>query len=128
MFIAGLSIGVWGLEQWRSERDRLEIAARAEGTVTGQLNGHPMVSFSLPSGDRVSFTARSVASADYPSGTKVDVLYRMDVPSDAVIDRPRARLARNGLIAALSLGAMAFGAYLSWYARHHDLRRGESRR
>ena len=116
---------MWGLEQWRAERDRLAIAARAEGTVTGQLNGHPMVSFPLPSGDRVTFTASAVASADYPSGTKVAVLYRMDVPSEAVIDRPGARRARHALIAFGAIALMAFGGYLSWYARNYDARRSQ---
>ena len=117
IFIAGLSIGVWGLEQWRAERDRLEIAARAEGTVTGHLNGHPMVSFSLPSGDRINFTARGADGADYPVGRHVDVLYRMDLPSEAVIDRPGARRARHGLAAAGALALMAFGGYMAWSAR-----------
>ena len=82
-----------------------------------------MVSFALPSGDRVSFTARAVDSAGYPAGTKVAVLYRMDLPSEAVIDRPRSRLARHGLAAAGALALMAFGGYLAWYARNYDLRR-----
>jgi hypothetical protein len=122
IFIAGLSIGIWGAEQWRAERDRLAIASRAEGTVTGHLNGHPMVSFALPSGDRVSFTATSARADGYPVGTKVDVLYRMDLPSEAVLDRPRARWARHGLVAVGALMMMAFGGYLSWYARNYDLR------
>jgi hypothetical protein len=120
LFIAGLVVAVWTLEQWRSDQDRLSVAARAQGTVTGQLNGRPIVSFSLAGGDRVTFTARNAARDAYPDGTKVDVLYRIGNPGDAVIDRPRARLTRTALLAALSLGVMAFGAYLSWYARHYD--------
>jgi Protein of unknown function (DUF3592) len=123
IFVAGLSIGVWGFEQWRAERDRLAIAARAEGTVTGHLNGRPMVSFTLPTGDRVSFTARTVGRDDYPVGKNVDVLYRMDLSSDAVIDRPRARLARTGFVAVGAIALMAFGGYLAWYARNYDARR-----
>ena len=83
-----------------------------------------MVAFTLPSGDRVTFTALTVGREDYPIGKKVDVIYRMDLPSEAVIDRPRARWARNGLVAVGALGMMAFGAYFSWYARNDALRRG----
>ena len=84
-FILGLSVGVWGLEQWRAERDRFSIAARADGTVAGHLNGRPLVAFTLPSGDRISFTATNAGRDDYPVGKRVPVLYRMDRPSDAVI-------------------------------------------
>jgi len=122
IFVAGLVVGVWGLEQARAEQDRLAIAARADGTVTGHLNGHPQIAFSLPSGDRVSFTA-AVGGDDYPAGKRVDVLYRMDHPSDAMLDRPHARWARNGLIGVLSIATMALGAYIAWYARNYDLRR-----
>ena len=125
IFIAGLAVGVWGFEQARSEQERLSVTARAEGTVTGHVNGRPQVTFALPDGDRVSFTAR-VGGDDYPAGKKVDVLYRLDRPSDAAIDRPRARWARNTLVGAGSLLLMAFGAYLSWAARNYDARRAES--
>jgi Protein of unknown function (DUF3592) len=120
MFVAGLSLGVWGFEQWRAERDRFAIAARADGTVTGHLNGRPMVSFSLPSGDRVSFTATNVGRDDYPVGKRVDVLYRMDRPSEAIVDRPHARAVRHGLVAIGALALMALGGYMSWYARNYS--------
>lgn len=113
------------MEQWRSEQDRLAAAFRAEGTVTSHLNGHPLVTFTLPGGDRVSFTATNVGRDDYPEGRKVDVLYRADVPAAAVIDRPRARVARTALLAALAVMVMAFGAYVAWYARGRDFRRQE---
>ena len=123
VFVAGLAIGVWAIEQARSESDRLAIASRVEGTVTGELNGHPVVSFSLPDGDRVSFTAAGVRLADYPAGTRLQVLYRPDRPGDAVVDRPRARWLRSGLLGALAVAAMALGAYVSWYARNYEARR-----
>ena len=123
IFIAGLVLGVYAFEQARAERDRLSIAARAEGTVTGRLNGHPQISYTLPSGDRISFTARTLGGDDYPTGKKVDVLYRLDLPSEAIVDRPRARWARNALLGALAIGAMTLGAYVSWYARNYDARR-----
>jgi hypothetical protein len=53
----------------------------------------------------------------------VDVLYRPDLPSEAVVDRPRARWARNGLLGGLAIAVMALGAYVAWYARRYDLRR-----
>jgi hypothetical protein len=115
-------LGVYAFEQARSEQDRLSIAARAEGTVTGHLNGHPQISYTLPSGDRISFTARALGGDDYPAGKKVDVLYRLDRPSEAIVDRPRARWARNALLGSLAIGAMALGAYVSWYARNYDAR------
>jgi hypothetical protein len=123
LFIAGLVVGVWTLEQYRGEQDRLALASRADGTVTGHLKGRPIVSFSLPGGDRISFTASNVGRDDYPVGKHIDVLYRADLPSEASIDRPRARWARTGLLGALSLVVMALGAYISWYARRYDLRR-----
>ena len=113
---------MWTLEQWRTEQDRLAGAERAEGTVTGHLNGRPVVSFSLPTGDRVTFTAATLGRDDYPLGKKVDVLYPMDRVSEAVVDRPRARWARTGLLGALSAAVMAIGAYVSWYARNYDFR------
>jgi hypothetical protein len=117
-------LGVYAFEQARAEQDRLSIAARAEGTVTGHLNGHPQISYALPSGDRISFTARRLGGDDYPAGKKVDVLYRLDQPSEAIVDRPGARRARNALLGSLAIGAMALGAYVSWYARNYDARRG----
>ena len=126
IFVAGLVVGVWGFEQWRAEQDRLAISARADGTVTGELNGHPMISFSLQTGDRVTFTARNVSRDAYPVGKRVDILYRVDLPSDAVLDRPHARWARHGLVALGALALMAFGGYLSWYARNYDMRSWKS--
>jgi len=123
LFIAGLVVGVWTLEQYRSEQDRLDLASRVDGTVTSHLNGRPIVTFSLPNGDRVSFTAAGVGRNDYPTGKRVDVLYRADMPSEAVLDRPHARWARTGLLAALSLAVMALGGYVSWYERQNDLHR-----
>jgi hypothetical protein len=122
LFVAGLIVGVWTVEQARSEHDRLAAAGRAEGTVTGHLNGRPVISFSLSTGDRVTFTG-AAGGGDYPVGKNVDVLYRLDAPSDAVIDRPRARWVRPALLGSLSLAVMALGAYVSWYARNHDMRR-----
>ena len=115
---------MWGFEQWRAEQDRFAIAARTDGTVTSHLNGHPMVSFSLPSGDRVSFTATDVSRDNYPVGRRVDVLYRIDRPSEAILDRPHARGFRHGLVAIGALALMAFGGYMSWYARKAQLTAG----
>jgi hypothetical protein len=123
LFVAGLVSGVWTFEQWRSDHERLLAAGRADGTVTGHLNGHPVVSFALANGDRITFTARDVGGDGYREGKRVDVLYRNDQPADAVIDRPHARWARIALLGALSLAIMAFGAYMSWYARNADMRR-----
>ena len=117
IFVAGLVLAVWTFEQWRAEQDRLAIAARAEGTVSGHLNGRPRIAFSLPSGDRITFTAINVGRDDYPVGKKVDVLYRRDLPSEAIVDRPRARWARTALLGSLAIAAMALGGYVSWYAR-----------
>jgi hypothetical protein len=126
IFVLGLSVGIWTIEQARAEQERLAAAARTEGTVTSHLNGHPVVSFPLPGGDRVRFTETNAGAGDYPVGRKVDVLYRMDLPSNAVIDRPRARWMRPALLGALSAVVMAFGGYVAWYARNHDLRRGQT--
>jgi hypothetical protein len=123
LFIAGLVVAVYTFEQYRTEQDHLSIAARADGTVTGKLNGRPVVSFTLPGGDRVSFTATNVGRDDYPEGKKVAVLYRMDQPSNAIVDRPRARIARYALLGGLSLAVMALGAYVSRAARNFDARR-----
>ena len=121
LLIAGLVVGVYTLEEFRNEQDRLAIAARAEGTVTGHLNGHPIVTFTLAGGDRVSFTG--MPASGYPEGTKVDVLYRMDQPSNAIIDRPVARWGRYVGLGALSAMVMAVGAYIARAARRYDERR-----
>jgi hypothetical protein len=122
LFVAGLVTGVWTMEQFRSEQDRLAASGRVDGTVTDHLNGRPVVTFTLPAGDRVTFTARNVGRDDYPVGKRVDVAYRLDQPTDAILDRPHARLARTGLLGILSLAVTAFGAYLAWYARQYDAR------
>jgi hypothetical protein len=88
--------------------------------VTGAVNGHPLVTFAQPGGDRITFTAREVPASKYPDGSGVDVLYRIDDPSDAIVDRPAARRARPLMLGGLALLVMAFGAYVSWYARHRD--------
>ena len=124
LFIAGLVVGVYALEQFRTERDQLAIAARAEGTVTGHLNGRPIVAFTLPGGDRVSFTA--APTSGYPEGAKVPVLYRMDQPSNAIIDRPLVRWGRYVALGALSLVVMAVGAYIAHAARRYDARRAST--
>jgi hypothetical protein len=124
LFIAGLVVGVYAFEEFRNEQERLAIAVRAEGTVSGHLNGHPLVTFTIPDGDRISFTG--APSSGYPDGSKVDVLYEIDRPSNAIIDRPFVRWGRYGLLGALSLVVMALGASVANAARHHDERRSSS--
>jgi hypothetical protein len=121
LFVAGLVVGAYAFEGYRAEQDRLAIAARADGTVTGHLHGHPIVTFTVAGGDRVSFTG--TPASGYPDGTKVPVLYRIDQPSIAVIDRPVARWGRYGLLGGLSLAVMLTGAYVARAARRYDLRR-----
>ena len=125
LFVAGLVVGVYTFETFRAEQDRLAIAARADGIVTGHLNGHPIVTFTLAGGDRVSFTG--TPSNGYPDGTKVPVLYRIDQPSTAIIDRPFVRWGRYGLLGALSLIVMIVGVYVAHAARNYDARRLSSR-
>jgi len=124
LFIAGLVVGVYALEQFRSERDQLAMAARAEGTVTGHLNGRPIVAFTLPDGDRVRFTG--TATRGYSEGMRVPVLYRMDQPSNAIIDRPLVRWGRYGGLGALSLVVMVAGGLLARAARNYDARRASA--
>lgn len=125
MFVAGLVVGLYTFEEFRNEQDRLAIAVRADGTVTSHLNGHPIVTFTLPGGDRVSFTGTSASG--YPEGTKVPVLYRLDQPSNAIIDRPYIRWGRYGLLGGLALVVMIVGAYVAHAARNHDARRPSTR-
>ncbi len=115
LFIAGLSLGVYTFEEFRNEQDRLSIALRADGVVTGHLNGHPIVTFTVPGGDRVSFTA--TPASGYPDGTKVDVLYRVDQPSNAIIDRPSLRWGRYAALGVLAGIVMGVGAYIARAAR-----------
>jgi hypothetical protein len=121
LFIAGLAVGVYTFEEYRNEQDRLAIAARADGTVTGHLNGRPIVTFTVPGGDRVSFTAEPARG--YPEGTKVPVLYRMDQPSTAIIDRPWLRWGRYVALGILSGIVMGVGAYITRAARRYDVSR-----
>ena len=123
LFIAGLAVGVYTFEEYRTEADRLAIAARADGIVTGHLNGRPLVTFVIPGGDRVSFTATTVGRDDYREGKKVDVLYRMDKPTEAIIDRPHARWGRYIALGGLAAIVMGLGAYIARAARRYDVSR-----
>jgi hypothetical protein len=121
LFIVGLVVGVYTFEEYRAERDRLSIALRADGTITGHLNGHPLVTFTLPGGDRVSFTG--AGRGDYAEGRHVDVLYQMDRPSNAIIDRPFIRWGRFVALGVLSGIVMGVGAYIARAARRYDATR-----
>ena len=124
LFIAGLSVGAYTFEEFRAEQDRMALAMRADGTVTGHLNGRPIVTFTLPGGDRVSFTGTPTNA--YRDGTKVDVLYRIDQPSNAIIDRPTVRWGRYVALGVLSGIVMGVGAYIARAARRDDERKSSA--
>jgi len=124
LFVLGLAIGGGALEvNWR-KNERFSGWQRADGTVIDVIrSGHPLVGFSLPSGERVSFTALDAGRNDYTLADSVSVLYDPTEPSHAVIDPRGARWVRNAVAAVASLLLMALGGYVAWYGRRRDLQR-----
>ena len=117
LFVIGLGIGGGTLEMHRRQTERMAGWAHAGGTVVDVVHGRPLIAFSLPSGDRVSFTAVAAPQREYSISESVPVLYRPDNPTDAAIDPLSARLLRNSIAAGASMVLMALGAYVAWYAR-----------
>ena len=121
LFIVGLVIGGGTLEMQRRQREAWEGWQRAEGTVVDLLNGRPLVAFTAPSGDRVNFTIREIRGRALSVSDRVPILYPPEDPSRAVVDPGTLLRTRNLVAGGASLGLMALGAYVAWYARRRAL-------
>jgi hypothetical protein len=129
LFAIGVAIGVTLLRTHLQDRERLRDWSRADGTVVELLKRRsvegevtvPLIAFTTPSGDRVSFTAGAdvKGSAVYVNAP-VKVLYRAANPQEALIDTPSRRWVRNGLGAMAAIILMALGGYVAWYASRWD--------
>ena len=121
LFIVGLVIGGGTLEMQRRQREAWDGWQRAEGTVVDLLNGRPLVAFTAASGDRVNFTIRQVRGRALSVSDRVPILYPAEDPSRAVVDQGTLLRTRNLVAGGVSLGLMALGAYVAWYARRRAL-------
>jgi hypothetical protein len=126
LVILGIGMGAYVWEQNRREADQIAAWQRTSGivsTVFGSgANTHAMVSFTIPSGDRINFTARPAFFYRLKQGDTVPIIYPTFEPTHAVIDPARARFWRNVLAGIASAVLIGVGAYVAWYARGRALR------
>jgi Protein of unknown function (DUF3592) len=125
LVILGIGMGVYVWELNRREADQITGWERTSGTVTTVFgsgsNTHAMISFAMPSGDRVNFTARPAVFYRLNPGDAVPIIYPPFQPTHAAIDPARARRWRNILAGGASAILIGLGAYVSWYARDRML-------
>jgi hypothetical protein len=129
LFAIGLAIAGGIYQVNRQEQDRLHGWRRADGIVVELLKRPspggdiliPLVAFTTPSGERVSFTATTGGGEpQYYVSTPVTVLYHPDHPQDAFIDRAALRWTRNVLAGGAALILLGLGGYVAWYASRWD--------
>jgi hypothetical protein len=125
LFVVGLGIAGNLLRVSRQDQERLSGWSRANGTVVELLKRRtaegdvtvPLIAFTTPSGDRVSFTAATVnAGPPLYVNAPVKVLFRLENPQEAMIDTSSRRWTRNALAGAAAVLLMALGGYVAWYA------------
>lgn len=121
LVILGIGLGAYNWQLNRREVDQITGWQRTSGTVTTVFgsgsNTRAMVSFALPSGDRISFTTRPAMFYRLKPGDTVPVIYPPFAPTHAAIDPAIARRWRNIVAGIASAILVAFGAYVAWYAR-----------
>jgi hypothetical protein len=126
LVILGIGMGVYVWELNRREADQITGWERTNGTVTTVFgsgsNTHAMISFAMPSGDRINFTARPAVFYGLKPGDSVPVIYPPFQPTHAAIDPARARRWRNILAGVASAILVGLGAYVAWYARGRMLK------
>ena len=129
LFAIGVAIGVTLLRNYLNDRERLREWSRADGTVIELLKRRsaegdvtvPLIGFTTPKGDRVSFTAGTdVTGAGIYINAPIKVLYRAENPQEAFIDPTGRRLTRIAIAAAAALALMSLGGYVAWYASRWD--------
>lgn len=113
------------------ETDRRERAARL-GTVAADAHVitvlhrrttdgdayAPLITFTTPGGDRISFTGPATADPSvYWIGQTLRILYPPRDPARAVLDRRGLRYTRNALAFGGAFALTVLGAYVAWYAR-----------
>lgn len=121
LVILGIGMGVYVWEQNRREADQIAGWQQTSGSVSTVFgsggNTRAMVSFTIPSGDRINFTARPALFYRLKPGDTVPIIYPPFEPTHAAIDPARARFWRNVLAGIASAVLISLGAYVSWYAR-----------
>ena len=125
LFVVGLAIAGSLLRINQQDQERLRGWNRADGTVVELLKRRtvegdvtvPLIAFTAPSGDRVSFTSTTKSTgAPLYINAPVKVLYRLDNPQEALIDTSSRRWTRNALGGVAAVLLMALGGYVAWYA------------
>ncbi len=121
LLIVGIAMGVYACELDRREADQLTGWERTVGSVTAVFgsgsSARAMVSFRMPSGDRINFTARPAILRHLSTGDAVAVIYPPFNPTHAVLDPSPAQRLRNIVAGCASGILIALGAYVAWHAR-----------
>jgi hypothetical protein len=130
LFVLGLGIAGSLLRINQQDQERLQGWSSADGTVIELLKRRtpegdvtvPLIAFTTPSGDRVSFTSATERRGAAPLyiNAPIKVLYRLENPQDALIDPSSRRWTRNALAGGAALVLMALGGYVAWYASRWD--------
>jgi hypothetical protein len=92
-------VGAWVSE--RQERRVRDGAVRTTGTVVADVARGPLIRFTAPGGDRVSFTA-TTGKGRFAAGAEVPIYYHPDNPSFADLDDPRSRWTSTVIYAILA--------------------------
>jgi len=126
LLILGVAMGVYVWELNRREAEQITGWERTTGSVTTVFGSgsstRAMVSFTLPSGDRINFTARPAVFYRLKPGDTVPVVYPPFEPTHAAIDPVVARRWRNIIAGIASAILIGLGTYVAWYARGRMLK------
>ena len=128
LFVIGLAMAGGVFQVNRQEQEQLLGWQRADGTVVERLTRRspdgdrqiPLIAFTTPAGERISFTAKPSSGVPYYVNDPVKVLYHPTHPQDAVIDMSTRRWTRNALAGGVALLLLGIGGYVAWYASRWD--------
>jgi len=119
--ILGIALAVYVWELNRREAEQVTGWDRTNATVNTVFGSgtstRAMVSFKMPSGDRINFTAHPAMFYRLKPGDTVPVIYPPFDPTHAVIDPSRAQRWRNVFAGCAAALLIALGSYVAWYAR-----------
>ena len=124
LFVIGLAMAGGVFQVNRQEQEQLLGWLRADGTVVELLTRRspegdrqiPLIAFTTPAGERISFTSKPSTGAPYYVNDPVKVLYHPAHPQDALIDTSARRWSRNALAGGTALIFLGLGGYVAWYA------------
>ncbi len=124
LFVIGLAMAGGVYQVNRQEQEQLLGWQRADGTVVELLTRRspdgerqiPLIAFTTPAGERISFTAKPSTRAPYYVNDSVKVQYHPAHPQDAVIDTSARRWSRNALAGGTAVLLLGLGGYVAWYA------------